>query len=375
MISKVLRRYVLNAAVVFMAAATLNAQATPVIGVPQYTFARSVGGAILVLLTPPDPALTVHYTVDGSTPTEDSPVFNTPLLVYSSITIKAIAVDERVPGPNKPTSAVTTHIPVINVPDGSLVWSEEFNNDSQDLQPANSSYWTYDTGNSGFGNHEIETYCALGDKKPPCDPDYANAYVGTDEALHIVARTPSYQVYTSARLNTKGLFSFQYGRVEVRAKVPEAQGFWPAVWLLGTNIDRDKWPACGEMDILERINGEKNPDWNEGSIHGPGFTGHVGLGTVFNFPKGQTAADWHKYGMIWKPGSIAFYVDDSKHPYVTYTPDSLKTLSGASWPFDNGQSFFLIVDLAIGGDWPGPPDATTTFPQEMLVDYIRVFKN
>lgn len=352
---------------------TALAQSAPAVGAPVYSFARSVGGAILVQLTPPIPGLTVHYTLDGTTPTENSPVFTTPILIYSSITLKAISVDEKAPG--HPSSAVTTHIPVVNVPNGALVWSEEFNNDSDDLHAVNPAFWTYDTGHSGFGNHELETYCAIGDKTAPCDPDYANAYVGTDEALHIVARTPAYQVYTSSRLNTKGLFSFQYGRVEVRAKVPEAQGFWPAVWLLGSNIDRVDWPACGEMDILERVNAPKDPDWNEGSIHGPGFTGKTGLGTVFNFPKGAGAADWHRYGMIWKPGSIAFYVDDAKHPYVTYTPEDLKKLSGASWPFDNGQTFFLIANLAIGGDWPGAPDATTTFPQEMLVDYIRVFKN
>lgn len=369
------RKCALSVSVLLICSATLIAQAKPAIPPPQYAFARSLGGAILVAFTPSEAGLTVHYTLDGSTPTESSPVFNTPMLVYSGLTLKAISVDERVPGPNRPTSAVSTHIPVINVPDGGLVWSEEFNNDSPDLHAPSPSFWSFDTGNSGFGNHELETYCALGDKTAPCDPDYANAYVGTDEALHIIARTPAYNVYTSARLNTKGLFSFQYGRVEVRAKVPEGQGLWPAVWLLGTNIDTVKWPACGEMDVLERIGAAKSPDWNRSSIHGPGFVDKQGLGTDFNFPKGTTAADWHKYGMIWKPGSIAFYVDDPKHPYVTYTPDSLKSLSGASWPFDNGQTFFLVVNMAVGGDWPGPPDASTTFPQEMLVDYIRVFKN
>ncbi len=370
---KSFKRLLLCVALLCGGAFTATAQTTPAVAAPVYSFARSVGGAILVQLTTPTPGLTIHYTLDGTVPTENSPVFTTPILIYSSITLKAISVDEKAPG--HPSSAVTTHIPVINVPNGALVWSEEFNNDSDDLRAVNPAFWTYDTGHSGFGNQELETYCAIGDKTAPCDPDYANAYVGTDEALHIVARTPAYQVYTSARINTKGLFSFQYGRVEVRAKVPETQGLWPAVWLLGSNIDRVAWPACGEMDILERVNAPKDPDWNEGSIHGTGFTGKTGLGTVYDFPKGAAASDWHRYGMIWKPGSIAFYVDDQKHPYVTYTPEDLKKLSGASWPFDEGQTFFLVVNLAIGGEWPGAPDATTTFPQEMLVDYIRVFKN
>ena len=181
-------------------------------------------------------------------------------------------------------------------------------------------------------------------------------------------------VYTSARLKTQGLFSFQYGRFEVRAQVPEAQGFWPAVWLMGNNIATVNWPACGEMDVLERINAATSPDWNEGSIHGTGFTGS-NLGTVFHFPSGQTAAGWHTYGMIWSPGSVAYYVDDPAHPYVTYTTSSISGFSGAVWPFDAGQSNFIILNLAVGGYWPGSPNAATPFPSEMLVDYVRVYTN
>jgi beta-glucanase (GH16 family) len=190
-----------------------------------------------------------------------------------------------------------------------------------------------------------------------------------------VAAQPSAGVYTSARLKSEGLFSFQYGRFEVRAQVPEAQGFWPAAWLLGNNIAIVDWPACGEQDVLERTNGAKTPDWNEGSIHGTGFTGSSGLGTVYNFPSGQTASGWHTYGMIWSPGSVAYYIDDPSHPYVTYTPSSLKSLSGAVWPFDAGQSNFILLNLAVGGDWPGSPNAGTPFPSQMLVDYVRVYTN
>ena len=114
-----------------------------------------------------------------------------------------------------------------------------------------------------------------------------SAFVGTDGYLHIEAQQPSPGVYTSARLKSQGLFSFQYGRFEMRARVPEAQGFWPAGWLLGNNIPTVDWPACGEMDVLERVNAAKTPDWNEGSIHGIGFTGDTGLGTVVNFPGGR----------------------------------------------------------------------------------------
>jgi beta-glucanase (GH16 family) len=256
------------------------------------------------------------------------------------------------------------------------VWSDEFSNSSSANAQPNPAVWTYDTGNSGFGNQELETYCAWGSNTAPCSTASPSAYVGTDGYLHIVAQQPSTGVYTSARLKTQGLFSFQYGRIEFRAQVPEAQGFWPAGWLLGNNISTINWPACGEMDVLERIDAAKTPDWNEGSVHGTGFTGTVGLGTIYNFPSGQTAAGWHTYGMIWSPGSVAYYVDNPSQPYVTYTnPASLTGLAGAVWPFDAGQSSFIILNLAVGGDWPGNPNGSTPFPSQMLVDYVRVYTN
>ena len=234
--------------------------------------------------------------------------------------------------------------------------------------------WTYDTGNSGFGNNELEDYCAWGSSSSPCNPAAPSAYVGTDGYLHIVAAQPSPGVYTSARLKTQGLFSFQYGRIEFRAQVPEAQGFWPAAWLLGNNIATVNWPACGEMDVLERVNAAATPDWNAGSIHGTGFTGG-NIGTKYNFPSGQTAAGWHTYGMIWSKGSVAYYVDDPTQPYITYTPSSIASLTGSVWPYDSGQSNYIILNLAIGGSWPGPPNSTTPFPSQMLVDYVRIYTN
>ena len=135
------------------------------------------------------------------------------------------------------------------------------------------------------------------------------------------------------------------------------------------------WPACGEQDVLERIDAPGSPDWNAGSVHGTGFIGGGGLGTNYYFPSGQTASQWHTYGMIWSKGSVAYYVDDPSQPYATYTPSSLTGLAGAVWPFDAGQSNFIILNLAIGGDWPKPPDSTTKFPSEMLVDYVRIYTN
>ena len=339
------------------------------ISIPTIVATPSQNGAMVVSLAA-TPGATIFYTVDGTSPTPKSQIYEAPFLIASNLVVKAIAQQ----GSGSP-SAVATQTFTLNIPSGTLVWSEEFtNNTGANAQP-NPQVWTYDTGNNGFGNHELENYCAWGSNTAPCSGANPSAYVGTDEYLHIEAQQPSPGVYTSARLKTQGLFSVQYGRIEFRALVPEAQGFWPAAWLLGNNIVTADWPACGEQDVLERVNAAKTPDWNEGSIHGVGFTGSNGLGTVFNFPTGQTAAQWHTYGMIWKPGLVAYYVDDPTQPYVTYTTADMNKLPGSVWPFDSGQSNFFILNLAIGGDWPGSPNSSTPFPAEMLVDYVRIYAN
>jgi beta-glucanase (GH16 family) len=258
-----------------------------------------------------------------------------------------------------------------SIPSGTLVWSEEFSNSTGAKAEPNPQLWTYDTGNSGFGNQELETYCAWDSSVSPCDNSHPNAYVDTSGILHIVAQSPGTGVYTSARMKTQGLFSFQYGRLEVRAQMPEEQGLWPSAWMLGNNYLTAGWPASGEMDIMERVNAATSPDWNEGSIHGPGFTGSA-IGTKYYYPTGQSAAGWHTYGMIWKPGSIAYYVDDSTHPYATFTTSSIAAYNGSSWPFDFGPGF-IILNLAVGGNYPGAPDATTQFPAEIQVDYVRIY--
>ena len=336
---------------------------------PTISTAAAQSGAVVVSLASATAGASIYYTVDGSTPTTNSPKYLAPFLVASNVTLNAIAFADS-------SSTVTSQTFSPNIPAGTLVWSDEFDNSSGTIAQPNPAVWTYDTGASGFGNGELENYCAWGSSASPCSSANPSEYVGTDGYLHIEAQQPSSGVYTSARLKTQGLFSFQYGRFEVKALVPEAQGFWPAAWLLGNNIATINWPACGEQDVLERVNAAGNPDWNAGSIHGTGFTGVTGLGTNYNFPSGQTAAQWHTYGMIWSKGSVAYYIDNPTNIYATYTTSSLTPLNdGAVWPFDAGQSNFIILNLAIGGSWPGPPDSSTPFPSEMLIDYVRIYTN
>jgi beta-glucanase (GH16 family) len=248
-----------------------------------------------------------------------------------------------------------------------LVWSDEFTGTAAQSAP-NPANWTYDTGGGGWGNSELETYCAYGSTTAPCDAKNPNAYVGNDGYLHIVARQPATGVYTSARLKTEGLHSLAYGRIEASVKMPEGQGFWPAFWMLGDNIATVNWPACGEMDIMESVG--SIPSTNVGSIHGTGFTG-TAIGTQYTLPNNAKFGDaFHTFGIVWSPKQIQYYVDSPTNVYVTYTPSSLP--KGAVWPFDSGK-FFFILNVAVGGSWPGSPDATSVFPQEMLVDYVRVY--
>jgi beta-glucanase (GH16 family) len=340
---------------------------------PTISTTAAQNGAVIVTLSG-TAGVVINYTVDGSTPTPASPQYLAPFLVASNLAVKAIAVGGA---PVLMTSAVTSQSFSPNIPSGMLVWSDEFTNTSGAPAQPDPTVWTYDTGTDCCGNNELEDYCAWGSSTSPCSTTSPSEFVGTDGYLHIEAQQPSPGFYTSARLKTQGLFSFQYGRLEVRAQVPEAQGFWPAAWLLGNNIQNVNWPACGEQDVLERINAALSPDWNEGSVHGTGFTGGTGLGTQYNFPSGQTAGgQFHTYGMIWSPGSVQYYIDAASNVYATYTPSSLTPLNdGAVWPFDAGQSNFIILNLAIGGTWPKSPDSSTPFPSEMLVDYVRIYTN
>ena len=272
---------------------------------PAIIMTPAKAGAEIVTLRDTTPGATIYYTIDGSTPTATSAQYFAPFLVTSSVTIKTIAIEA------KQASKIATQKLDVQVAPGSLVWSDEFS--SQATKP-DESVWTYDVGGPGiFGNHELEIYCAPESDKAPCAAKQSNAYVGTDGYLHIVAQKVG-STYTSARLKTQGLFSVRYGRVEARIRIPEAKGMWPAFWLLGNDIATVNWPACGEQDVMEHVNGASpdgtGPDWVEGSVHGTGFIGAGGLGTKTYAPANQSFGGWHTYGMIWSPGSVAYYVDD-----------------------------------------------------------------
>jgi len=239
-----------------------------------------------------------------------------------------------------------------------LSWSDEFggtNGSSPD-----SSKWTFDLGGGGWGNNELETYTAR----------TQNAQI-QDGNLVITARQETYtgsdgitRNYTSARLKTKGLFSQMNGRFEARIKIPSGKGIWPAFWMLGSDIDSNAWPTCGEIDIMENIGGL--PIF--GTLHGPGYSGGSGLSASTTLSAGKFSDDYHVYAVEWEGTTIRFYMDNLL--YATRTSADIP--AGSAWVFDH--PFFLILNLAVGGNWPGSPDGTTAFPQQMLVDYVKVYQ-
>lgn len=342
---------------------------------PSITTTAAQNGAVVVTLTDATSGAALYYTTDGSTPTETSTRYFAPFLVSSNLTLSVIAAEP----PGYLNSSVATKTFAANIASGTLVWSDEFNSGSTSAQP-DPTTWTYDTGTNCCGNHELETYCAWGSSTGPCNPTNPNAFLGTDGSLHVVAENPSSGSYSSGRLKSQGLFAFQYGRIEARMMLPESQGMWPAFWLLGSNITATPWPACGEADIMEHIDGSNPPpyvgaappgyDWIAGSVHGGASSSAEVNGTQQYHPTGFSAATWHTYGMIWTKGEIQYYIDSPTNIYATFNTSNFN----GRWPFDQGP-MFILLNLAVGGDWPGSPDATTQFPSTMLVDYVRIYAN
>ena len=246
-----------------------------------------------------------------------------------------------------------------------LAWSEEFHQ-GVGAKP-DPAVWGYDTGGGGWGNGELETYVS--------DPEHAQivAAPGTTDgqALQILA-TDSHG-YESVRMLTQGKKTFQYGFFEARIKIPYGQGIWPAYWMLGANIKQVGWPTSGEVDIMENIGKKSWEGHNLSSLHSaapddPHPHANFTKNAPYDLPRGAAFHDgFHLFQMLWAKDSFSFYIDGTL--YETRTPAEY---GKNPWPFN--APCFLILNTAIGGDWPGKPDATTVFPQRMLVDYIRVYQ-
>ena len=247
-----------------------------------------------------------------------------------------------------------------------LVWSDEFNGPAGSA--VDSTKWVFETGNgsNGWGNHELEYYTSS-TKNAAMDGAGNLVITAVKETLAPKYRCWNGQCqYTSARLKTQGKFEQAYGRFEARIKVPYGQGMWPAFWMLGNNIQTAGWPTCGEIDIMENIGRE--PSIVHGTIHGPGYSGANGIGAPYTLPSGNFSDDFHIFAVEWEPNVIRWYVDGIL--YQTRTPSDLP--AGTTWVFDH--PFFIILNEAVGGYWPGDPDSTTVFPQKMTIDYVRVYK-
>ncbi len=233
-----------------------------------------------------------------------------------------------------------------------LIWQDEFNGTG-----LNAANWSYDIGNGcpnqcGWGNNELEYYRA------------ENSWV-EDSVLTIEARKENFQgfAYTSTKIKTQNKFSFKYGRVDIRAVLPKGQGIWPALWMLGNNINSVGWPACGETDIMELVGHTPN------IVHG---TIHWDNQGAYAFTTGQTTLDsgifadaYHVFSITWDAQTIKWYLDDKLYKTSDISPAAMSEFH---------QDFYLVFNVAVGGNWPGNPNSTTVFPQKMMVDYIRVFQ-
>jgi len=248
---------------------------------------------------------------------------------------------------------MTGYITPESYPGMELVWSDEFSGSS-----LNTDNWTYEIGrgNGGWGNNELQYY----------QEENTSLKSGN---LVIEAREESFggAEYTSSRLITQGKQNFRFGRIDIRAVLPEGQGLWPALWMLGTKINAVGWPACGEIDIMELVG--SRPGRVLGTAHfGANFANHTFKGDRINLPGGDKFSDeYHVFSLVWQENKLEWYVDDELYFELAPRDTGIQ-------PYPFNDNFFFIFNVAVGGDLPGSPDATTTFPQRMIVDYVRVFK-
>jgi len=236
-----------------------------------------------------------------------------------------------------------------------LTWSDEFEGTTID-----EGNWDFDLGDGcpdlcGWGNNELEWYTN--------SPD--NAYVQDGNLIiNAIKENIGGKSYSSARLKSQGKQNFKYGRVDVRAILPYGKGLWPAIWMLGKNITEVGWPACGEIDIMEIFGGQGGDNNVLGTVHWDNANSHASYGGNLEVTSGNLKDAWHVFSITWDETFIRWYVDDVEYQVIDITPGGLSEFH---------EEFFFLLNVAVGGDAPGAPDATTRFPQFMAVDYVRVF--
>lgn len=260
-----------------------------------------------------------------------------------------------------PAPAGTAVLPSEPANPRKLIWDDEFKGPTG--ASPDTSKWNFDSGGSGWGNDELESYT----DRP------ANASLNGEGQLAVTARAERFtgedgisRDYTSARLQTLGKFEFEYGLMEARIKVPSGQGLVGQFWSLGNDAYKDEgWPDCGEIDAMEILGSETSV--LNGTIHGPWSEDPNGVGGTSQ-SSSTLSASYHTYGVEWGPEQINFLLDG--HVYKTITPADVAP--GLAWPFRH--PYFLLLDLAVGGEWPGSPNSSTHFPAQMLVDWVRVWQ-
>lgn len=233
-----------------------------------------------------------------------------------------------------------------------LVWQDEFNTPGA----PDAAKWTYDIGNGpnndGWGNAELQSYTSR-----------AENIVIADGNLKITA-IKNGNSFTSARIKTQGLFEQGYGRIEASIKLPYGPGIWPAFWMIGNDVNTKGWPQCGEIDIMEGRGQE--PNIIHGTVHGPGYSGGAAITASYGLQNARFDTDYHLFAVEWTENCIDFYVDDVL--YSRITPEKVT----GNWVYDH--PFFIILNVAVGGNYVGWPTTSTPFPQTMYVDYVKVYK-
>jgi len=240
-----------------------------------------------------------------------------------------------------------------------LAWSDDFDGDAGQL--VDDTKWTYDigTGQNGWGNQELQYYTDA--------PENVSLDGEGNLVISALRETFGGSPFTSARIKTQGLFSQKHGRFEARIKTPYGPGLWPAFWLLSADIDEVGWPQCGEIDIME-LRGQQ-PNIINGSLHGPGYSGGNPISRGFGLSDSRFDSEFHIFAVEWDEGFIEFFVDEVL--YQRITPEDLP--EGEDWVF-NDSEFFIILNVAVGGNYVGFPISVTPFPQKMIVDYVKVYQ-